>query len=129
MIRRPPRSTRTDTLFPYTTLFRSEGNGTSAGGDAREAFITIEYPGSANVMKQTPTTKVDVTAIVINLPAPQVVVSAYPAPATGSFIQERIATVIHCPSLNHPVVPDGPMDPYKLLTLRIRKIGRASGRA
>src|SRR3546814_13763387 len=25
MIRRPPRSTRTDTLFPYTTLFRSPG--------------------------------------------------------------------------------------------------------
>src|SRR3546814_20580143 len=25
MIRRPPRSTRTDTLFPYTPLFRSEG--------------------------------------------------------------------------------------------------------
>src|SRR3546814_7556154 len=27
MIRRPPRSTRTDTLFPYTTLFRSVGPG------------------------------------------------------------------------------------------------------
>src|SRR3546814_8295530 len=27
MIRRPPRSTRTDTLFPYTTLFRSIGQG------------------------------------------------------------------------------------------------------
>src|SRR3546814_1514432 len=27
MIRRPPRSTRTDTLFPYTTLFRSIGRG------------------------------------------------------------------------------------------------------
>src|SRR3546814_3573935 len=26
MIRRPPRSTRTDTLFPYTTLFRSQRN-------------------------------------------------------------------------------------------------------
>src|SRR3546814_19085341 len=26
MLRRPPRSTRTDTLFPYTTLFRSCGN-------------------------------------------------------------------------------------------------------
>src|SRR3546814_7720192 len=26
MIRRPPRSTRTDTLFPYTTLFRSNGD-------------------------------------------------------------------------------------------------------
>src|SRR3546814_17313056 len=27
MIRRPPRSTRTDTLFPYTTLFRSPAGG------------------------------------------------------------------------------------------------------
>src|SRR3546814_4791944 len=27
MIRRPPRSTRTDTLFPYTTLFRSPNGG------------------------------------------------------------------------------------------------------
>src|SRR3546814_12759291 len=27
MIRRPPRSTRTDTLLPYTTLFRSVGDG------------------------------------------------------------------------------------------------------
>src|SRR3546814_3482600 len=27
MIRRPPRSTRTDTLFPYTTLFRSRCRG------------------------------------------------------------------------------------------------------
>src|SRR3546814_1310876 len=32
MIRRPPRSTRTDTLFPYTTLFRS---GVSLGGEVR----------------------------------------------------------------------------------------------
>src|SRR3546814_4924006 len=31
MIRRPPRSTRTDTLFPYTTLFRSAAK--AIGGD------------------------------------------------------------------------------------------------
>src|SRR3546814_6628790 len=31
MIRRPPRSTRTDTLFPYTTLFRSAGGLTLPG--------------------------------------------------------------------------------------------------
>src|SRR3546814_17271314 len=30
MIRRPPRSTRTDTLFPYTTLFRSPEDGDAA---------------------------------------------------------------------------------------------------
>src|SRR3546814_3712917 len=32
MIRRPPRSTRTDTLFPYTTLFRSAFRDVVAGG-------------------------------------------------------------------------------------------------
>src|SRR3546814_1100924 len=31
MIRRPPRSTRTDTLFPYTTLFRSQRRRTQCG--------------------------------------------------------------------------------------------------
>src|SRR3546814_10112232 len=31
MIRRPPRSTRTDTLFPYTTLFRSRQRDHQAG--------------------------------------------------------------------------------------------------
>src|SRR3546814_3643893 len=35
MIRRPPRSTRTDTLFPYTTLFRSVGRGGAAFRTAR----------------------------------------------------------------------------------------------
>src|SRR3546814_20924690 len=33
MIRRPPRSTRTDTLFPYTTLFRSLADAAHAGED------------------------------------------------------------------------------------------------
>src|SRR3546814_16699591 len=33
MIRRPPRSTRTDTLFPYTTLFRSRSSGGRATGN------------------------------------------------------------------------------------------------
>src|SRR3546814_15312200 len=32
MIRRPPRSTRTDTLFPYTTLFRSAGSPVGMAG-------------------------------------------------------------------------------------------------
>src|SRR3546814_18098392 len=33
MIRRPPRSTRTDTLFPYTTLFRSVQRWIASGGE------------------------------------------------------------------------------------------------
>src|SRR6056297_896571 len=35
MTRRPPRSTRTDTLFPYTTLFRSAGDGRARRVSAR----------------------------------------------------------------------------------------------
>src|SRR3546814_19460646 len=34
MIRRPPRATRTDTLFPYTTLFRSAADAGDAGARA-----------------------------------------------------------------------------------------------
>src|SRR3546814_1802813 len=36
MIRRPPRSTRTDTLFPYTTLFRSDQPGDDAVGEQED---------------------------------------------------------------------------------------------
>src|SRR3546814_7638347 len=36
MIRRPPRSTRTDTLFPYTTLFRSQHPARPARGGDRD---------------------------------------------------------------------------------------------
>src|SRR3546814_8106900 len=39
MIRRPPRSTRTDTLFPYTTLFRSSNREQEDGtGDQRQRW-------------------------------------------------------------------------------------------
>src|SRR3546814_12513467 len=40
MIRRPPRSTRTDTLFPYTTLFRS----VPIGFSSHPVDDRIEYP-------------------------------------------------------------------------------------
>src|SRR3546814_6263881 len=39
MIRRPPRSTRTDTLFPYTTLFRSD-----------QARVHRQCPGDAEAL-------------------------------------------------------------------------------
>src|SRR3546814_2666713 len=46
MIRRPPRSTRTDTLFPYTTLFRSVDKD---GGDIRVLETTT---GDLAVLEQ-----------------------------------------------------------------------------
>ncbi|MFS2096713.1 hypothetical protein ACCC96_27310 [Pseudomonas sp. Pseusp11] len=109
--------TTVTTTLPWDTI-RAEGNGTVAGGNPREAYLTIEYPGSANVMRQLITTKVDVTAIVINLPAPQIIVSAFRT--TSASVPERVVTSINCPSLNHPVVANGPMPPYQTRNLRIR---------
>lgn len=108
--------TTVDTPLPWATIL-AEGNG--SGATAREAFIRIEYPGSANPMTQIPVTPVNVTAIVINLPPPQIIVSAFRTP-TGTLIPERAVTAINCPSLDHPSVPNGPMPPYAARGLRIR---------
>src|SRR3546814_6818221 len=65
MIRRPPRSTRTDTLFPYTTLFRStpifaENSGTGgnprlrttsqAFGDKLHTYTIVDAINDKNVL-------------------------------------------------------------------------------
>src|SRR3546814_10275282 len=53
MIRRPPRSTRTDTLFPYTTLFRSVaviGNGNVALDVARILAKTPQEFGGSDIV-------------------------------------------------------------------------------
>src|SRR3546814_5217192 len=44
MIRRPPRSTRTDTLFPYTTLFRSD----------RLCFVDVRLVGVRQLLERRP---------------------------------------------------------------------------
>src|SRR3546814_12571263 len=68
MLRRPPRSTRTDTLFPYTTLFRSRRHGHLArmcalwevrelqhqpgaeDADSRGAFLDEERSGEEHAL-------------------------------------------------------------------------------
>src|SRR3546814_2926527 len=47
MIRRPPRSTRTDTLCPDTTLFRSNGRGADDGRGGRYSRLQRGLPGAA----------------------------------------------------------------------------------
>src|SRR3546814_18320687 len=51
MIRRPPRSTRTDTLFPYTTLFRSVvvGGRHACGIERRRTKTAVQMRPLANV--------------------------------------------------------------------------------
>src|SRR3546814_4097165 len=45
MIRRPPRSTRTDTLFPYTTLFRSKADKAEERDQALADIYRVMRPG------------------------------------------------------------------------------------
>src|SRR3546814_464 len=58
MIRRPPRSTRTDTLFPYTTLFRSEGTfppaiSTALSGDRNAFALPLPDQGALEFGERT----------------------------------------------------------------------------
>src|SRR3546814_20149833 len=49
MIRRPPRSTRTDTLFPYTTLFRSVVHWARFGHKRRSFPVLLHHAKSRSV--------------------------------------------------------------------------------
>src|SRR3546814_1818313 len=96
MIRRPPRSTRTDTLFPYTTLFRSARNdrlsSTRRGrrivrsihlailaAAATAAPLAAQSPGTA-----PPTMALDVTPTAID-----------PATQTGAMTVEMTIPAMH----------------------------------
>src|SRR3546814_21118376 len=57
MIRRPPRSTRTDTLFPYTTLFRSGDNMTV------EVKIGVQYATRELVVETDQSTEAITSAL------------------------------------------------------------------
>src|SRR3546814_9354415 len=64
MIRRPPRSTRTDTLFPYTTLFRSHGKRSGASGIRRRARSKhprayLEHAGTVKAIQEDRTVSRD----------------------------------------------------------------------
>src|SRR3546814_949125 len=52
MIRRLPRSTRTDTLFPYTTLFRSDARPLKvSGGHVRFENVVFAYDPARPILK------------------------------------------------------------------------------
>src|SRR3546814_3696074 len=71
MIRRPPRSTRTDTLFPYTTLFRSEGlsefpsRGTERAYQGLRRWLAPEQAGVLERRKSSNTQQQNAVALTV----------------------------------------------------------------
>src|SRR3546814_14459005 len=109
MIRRPPKSTRTDTLFPYTTLFRSFGTGTTGAVAKRlgRHYIGIEREDDyiAAAMER----------IEMALPLDESAVKTMMAPKAAT----RVAF--------GPLVECGMIAPGSVLT-DTKQTGRASGR-
>src|SRR3546814_1079374 len=57
MIRRPPRSTRTDTLFPYTTLFRSTPSVVRLPPSAKRRMQIVPTPCSPSTRSEEHTSE------------------------------------------------------------------------
>src|SRR3546814_10330642 len=92
MIRRPPRSTRTDTLFPYTTLFRSVGPSTAAASSwlAAAAIVlaaTRPLGASGRGVEEAPS-RLGPMVLALAAGASAAVVVAGPAPG-GSRSEEH----------------------------------------
>src|SRR3546814_5702401 len=70
MLRRPPRSTRTDTLFPYTTLFRSDSVtaffSAAPGGLSEMVVVGSQFGGDERIISLTHTSRI--LLVVLALP-------------------------------------------------------------
>src|SRR3546814_18013306 len=99
MIRRPPRSTRTDTLFPYTTLFRSSSGAAAAA--------PLDQAGRTEILTN----------------AARLIETRYVDPANGA----RIAAALLNARGKWADVTD-PKQFAEQVTRWLRKIGRASCR-
>src|SRR3546814_15713192 len=114
MIRRPPRSTRTDTLFPYTTLFRSISRGAPSGTTARldsnravsttESTLTIASHGA-----NTPKSAGANTRATLNVPTSGNACAPSVPPSTDGVFFQKVAEV-------------------NMVRTADRRVGRESGR-
>src|SRR3546814_20480212 len=86
MLRRPPRSTRTDTLFPYTTLFRSDWDSLSKWLKSPKAYAPGTKMSFAGISK--PQDRADLLAYLnsqgSNVPLPPPPAAAEPAAAPAA---------------------------------------------
>src|SRR3546814_6451759 len=102
MRRRPPRATRTDTLFPYTTLFRSEGG----GNVRRDVGADLLRPGGFR--RQAHEDRLDVAAGLQAEPDAAVVEQVELGVAAAA--EELVAALLLGPGLRHVAAHQGGID-------------------
>src|SRR3546814_13493517 len=122
MIRRPPRSTRTDTLFPYTTLFRSRRLGPRVLAQVTSAPLPPAGEGGA---------KRRVRVRLLMLPAKSRALTPTPLPKAGEGLPiARSVRRVTLPRPQSPVPAPPPMriDLIRLFPEFVAQIGRASCR-
>src|SRR3546814_2136587 len=94
MIRRPPRSTRTDTLFPYTTLFRSHNVDDRAGAiDLAAPVYDLRDVGDLIVLHD-PNPVVVEKCYLQNLPSAAVITNCPLASAVVHLDHDRFALTV-----------------------------------
>src|SRR3546814_17142652 len=130
MIRRPPRSTRTDTLFPYTTLFRSAGATTGTVTvdaptddvykDAGKVEVSIDNATGGNFETLVPSTTPAVTDVTDTIDTSTVSLTptstaadggtvVYTASVTATLTDTPIvATFLLLQTITHPITPPPP---------------------
>src|SRR3546814_6624804 len=109
MIRRPPRSTRTDTLFPYTTLFRSllpaeEAESPSAPVDRVDELdglriVTLDTSVPGFHHGEISDAQLDWLAGVLSTPAPLGTILALHPPPVPSLLDLAASVELRAPSL------------------------------
>src|SRR3546814_18152180 len=101
MIRRPPRSTRTDTLFPYTTLFRSPLAKLDRGkADIWIVAQSLRDPGNLGTILRTGDAVGAGGLILVDDCVDQFSVAAVRASMGGHFTQKHVAARWYeCPPL------------------------------
>src|SRR3546814_19100015 len=107
MIRRPPRSTRTDTLFPYTTLFRSASSTAKAAKATRSPRSKSAAPAKKTAVKKAAAKKPSVAkkaaakkpAVATKAPAQSATTSAKAmakSPAgLDKFLRQKMSVLEH----------------------------------
>src|SRR3546814_16484487 len=115
MIRRPPRSTRTDTLFPYTALFRSKPAGTNPralaeriaaelGALEKVESVAVAGPGSINLRLTDDTWRAELSAILDAGDDYGRITSARPATVNDEYFYDHHTGPMHTGHIRGAVV-------------------------